>query len=1133
MSFAHLHVHSQYSLLKAPSTIPDLVKKSLEYNMKSLALTDYGNLFGALEFYFECKEHGLKPIIGVELYLTEDHLKKDKKMLHHQSSTIVLLAKNQEGYKNLCYLSSIGYQKGFYYIPRIDEHLLKEHSKGLIALTGGEISQVLQIYKIYGPEQAFQKIKNLKNIFQDNFYLEYTKTNPSAYNQFLKESGSALNLPLAASNDVHYVEPQDYIVQDVLICIGNNQILDSRQKEERPDQSFKSYEEMKTLFGEEDSSLFSNTLEISEKCNLEFQLKDSKGRQIYHLPEPRLEKRKNIKSELKYLAEKGLEPFLKNLSEEKSKDYKERLQKEMNIINSMGFTGYFLIVHDFVHWAKNQNIPVGPGRGSGASSLTAYALGITDLDPMPHNLLFERFLNPERISMPDFDIDFCQENRNRVIQYVHSSYGKDFVAQVIAFGRLQAKAAVRDVGRVLSMPYLEVDAIAKLIPNQLGITIESALKQNPELKELTETDSQISTLIDLAQKIEGLVRHVSTHAAGVIIADQPMINYAPLYRGAENENIIQYDLKYAKKIGLVKFDFLGLKTLTHIQRALALIEKNRGKSLTPSDIPLEDEGIYSLMSKGDTLGVFQFEGRGITELIQKAKPHCFADIVAINALFRPGPMNMIPDYLERRKSKTSQYIFPELENVLKETHGVVVYQEQVLLISAIVAGYSFGEADVLRRAMGEKISSEMKKQKTRFLKGAGQKNYNLEKAEKLFDTVAEFAKYGFNKAHAAAYCVLAAQTAWLKHYHPIEFFAALMTTEMGDSSKVTKYIKDAKARGITIKPPHINHSEYDFSVDGNEIYFALGAIKGVGKTVVESIISIRNTVKNFESFEHFLESIDSHKVNKKTIESLTKAGSFDGLGYTRFEILSNIDVLMDRASKKKLDRMTGQTDLFSLFDEKETVHLARGKTWTLLEKLNQEKTVIGFYLSKHPLDYFKPYLSFCPSHTIQGIKTHGIENVKVWGMIEDLRETQTRKGSTMAFGELEDATGRMDLVFFSPIYLDSEKLLKKDEPLYIEGKVQLRENSLKCIVEKVSPLSLFLSRFGKVEIIIPSDAKEDNLKKLNNILEENQGKSSVIFKLNTEKSSMSFVRSSKLLLNVSVLEKIVQLIPRENIKLLH
>ena len=1134
MSFVHLHVHSQYSLLKATPTVSALVQKCVDYKMPSLALTDYGNLFAALEFYFTCKEKGIQPIIGLEVYLTDNRFEKKKKILHDQSESVVLLVQNQQGYANLCRLSTIGYQEGFYYLPRVDIDVLTQHHEGLIALTGGQIGSVFQAYKNFGEERAILKIKQLKKIFQDRLYLEYTKTNPELYNQFLKQAGKDMNLPLAASNDVHYIEQKDYIVQDVLLCIGNNSSLEDTRKDNAPSYDFKSSEQMKVLF-QEDSEAYENTLEIAKRCHLEFQLKDKKGRPIYHLPSPSLEKRKSLKSELKYLSEKGLREKLEktDLKEEKRKEYQKRLEKELDIINSMGFTGYFLIVHEFVHWAKQQKIPVGPGRGSGASSLTAYCLGITDLDPMKQNLLFERFLNPERISMPDFDIDFCQEHRNKVIQHVQEVYGQDYVAQVITFGRLQAKAAIRDVGRVLSMPYGEVDVVIKQIPERLGITIQTAIDQNPALKELKETDSQVSILLDLALRIEGLVRHVSIHAAGMIIADQPILNYAPLYRSADNENVIQYDLKYAKKIGLVKFDLLGLKTLTHIQNALNLIESNRGKKITPHDIDVEDSGIYEIMNQGDTLGIFQFEGYGITDLLQKARPTCFEDIIAINALFRPGPMDMIPDYLERRKSKTAKYIFPELESILKETHGVVVYQEQVLLISALIAGYSFGEADVLRRAMGEKISSEMKKQKSRFLRGAKEKQFNLKKAENLFDTVAEFAKYGFNKAHAAAYCMLAAQTAWLKRYYPVEFFSALMTTEMGDTSRVTKYIKDAKEHQLVIQSPHINHSEYAFSVRGDEIYFALGAIKGIGETAVENIILVRDQLedKKFKSLDHFLECMDAKNLNKKTIDSLVKAGAFDGLGYKRGGIMPNFDRLLERAEQKKRDQLTGQSDLFSFSEEKEEVHLAHNEDWSTLERLKFEKKVIGFYLSEHPLDHFKLYTRLLPSCTISQVKSNPQERVQVWGIIDALKEVVTRKGSLMGFAQLEDHTGFLNLIIFSKIYLDIEKMLKTDEPVYIEGSMN---SGGRCIVEKVRPLSLFLSDRKKIEIQVPQHIEEQKLQQLKCIMEDNEGKTSVVFKVNVGDSSLNLLskKPSGLNLNVAVLERMRDVISSENIKLI-
>lgn len=1133
MSFVHLHVHSQYSPLMASPTIDALVQKCVDEKMPALALTDYGNLFGALELYFKCREKGIQPIIGLEVYLTQDRFKKT----HEKSETVVLLVQNLTGYQNLCHLSTIGYKEGFYYLPRVDMESLQKHHEGLIALTGGQVGKILQDYQNFGEEKALDEIKKLQKIFKNRLYLEWTQTNPLSYNQFLKTTSRQLSLPLVATNDVHYVESKDYVVQDVLMCIRSNDILESRQKDDREDYSFKSPQKMKELFKENTSAL-ETTLEIAKQCQLEFKLTDAQKNPIYHLPTPSLEKRKNLKSELEYLSQKGFQEKIKEkrIPQDQIETYKKRLEKELKIINSMGFTGYFLIVHEFVHWAKNQNIPVGPGRGSGASSLVAYCLGITALDPMKQHLLFERFLNPERISMPDFDIDFCPESRNRVIQHVTDTYGEDYVAQVITFGRLQAKAAIRDVGRVLSISYSEVDALAKLIPDKIGVTIGEAIEMNPTLKEFKETDSQISILLDLAQRIEGLVRHVSIHAAGVIIADRPIVQYAPLYRSAENENVIQFDLKYAKKIGLVKFDFLGLKTLTLIQNSLKLIEKNKGKKIQPEEIQLGDSGIYEIMNQGDTLGIFQFEGFGITDLIKKAQPKCFEDIIAINALFRPGPMDMIPSYLQRRKSKTAHYIFPELEPILKETHGVVVYQEQVLLISDLIAGYSFGEADVLRRAMGEKITSEMKKQKTRFLRGAQKKNFDPKKSEKLFDTVAEFAKYGFNKAHAAAYCMLAAQTAWIKHYYPVEFFAALMSSEMTDTSKMIRYIKNLKQRKIKIKAPHINSSEYMFSVHGDEIHFALGAIKGVGQLAVQSLLSVREKLKDkkFESLDHFLESIG--KVNKKTFDSLAKAGALDGLGYSRAEITLNFETLLERAEKKKRDKISGQSDLFSFSDEKEEIHLARSEEWDTLEKLKHEKEVIGFYLNEHPLDHFKPYTRFLPSKTILEIKNKSPKNreVLIWGMIHSLKEMITRKGTPMAFAQIEDSTGDLNLIIFSKIYMEFEKLLKTDEPVYLKGNMAQGEDIPRCIVEEVIPLSLFLSKLKKIQIFIPQKTKDQSLTQLKEIISENKGETSVVFQLNVGNSHLNLVSKDPngVHVDIHVLEKMRHLVPSENIKLI-
>ena len=668
-----------------------------------------------------------------------------------------------------------------------------------------------------------------------------------------------------------------------------------------------------------------NTLEISERCNVHFKLKDDQGQPIYHLPTYPTQGGVSLEEEMRRLSFEGLKERFgeaeargESVPSERIPEYNERLEYELKVITQMGFNGYFLIVQDFIKWAKIHDIPVGPGRGSGAGSLVAYCLSITDLDPMPYNLIFERFLNPERVSMPDFDIDFCQENRGRVIDYVTEKYGEESVSQIITYGKLQCRAAIRDVGRVMGMTYGEVDVVAKLVPDKLGITIQEAIDTEPRLSELMEADPKVQTLMDLALKIEGLVRHAGIHAAGVIIADGSIVKHAPLYRGAEDENVVQYDMKHAEKIGLIKFDFLGLKTLTHIHEAMRLIKLNRDKEILLKDISLKDEGIYEIMCAGDTAGIFQFEGEGITDLIRKAQPDCFEDIVAINALYRPGPMDMIPDYLDRKKGKKKvKYLFEELESVTKETYGIIVYQEQVQLIAARIANYSLGEADMLRRAMGKKIPEVMAKQKDRFLSGAKDNNYDLKKAEELFDSMAEFAKYGFNKSHAAAYCVVAAYTAYLKNYYPVEFFAALLSTEMSDTDKVVKYVKDAQAHNIEVLSPHINKSDYKFSVSDNQIFFSLGAIKGVGKAAVEAILEARKSMpeKSFESLEQFFEAVDLRRVNKKTIECLIKSGAFDGFGSNRAELMAGFPRFIERADQAKKDQEVGQVSLFALNDE--------------------------------------------------------------------------------------------------------------------------------------------------------------------------------------------------------------------------
>ena len=1121
-SFVHLHVHTHYSLLKSSCTVSGLVDKCEEYSQPAIAITDYGNMFGVLDLYFKSKEKGINPILGLEIDLSCDsHV--DKKNFSHSSSTfqnssLVLLAQNLEGYRNLCHINTIAYREGFYYVPRVSYEVLEQYNKSLIVLTGGHNGDIPNTFFKKGPEAALSSIKRLKNIYGDGLYLQLNRTGLEgwdSFNDFLVSAGRLTGVPLVAGNDVHYLNQAEHIVQDVLYCIGANRTL--RDKERFRFQSeqfyFKDSKKMRELFKDIPEAC-DRTLEIHSRCRVQFQLQKA-GRPVYYLPKLKREKKiKSSKQSLRELSFNGLDKRWKelvkqekNFKEADKEKYVERLEEELKIITNMGFDDYFLIVYDFVHWAKKEGIPVGPGRGSGASSLVAYCLEITDLDPMPYHLLFERFLNPERISLPDFDIDFCQENRNRVIDYVSQKYGKDYVAQVMTYGRLQARAAIRDVGRVLGMSYTEVDQVVKMISDRPGVTLDQAVKDNPRLSELIEADPQIETLINLARQVEGKIRHVSIHAAGVIIADRPIINFAPLYRGAEGENVIQCDLHYSKKIGLVKFDFLGLKTLTQIHSAFQMIKKNRNKKLSIKEVFLEDKGIYEIMSKGDTKGVFQFEGEGITDLIIKAQPSCFEDIVAINALFRPGPMDMIPSYLDRKKGKVKvEYLFNELESILKETYGVIVYQEQVLLIAAKIGGYRYGEADVLRRAMGEKKSSVMKKQKSRFLEGAKKNKYDLKKSERLFDLVEEFGKYGFNKSHAAAYCVLAAQTAWLKKYYPVEFFASLLSMELNNTDKIVRYVRDAEKHDIVVLPPHINYSEYFFTPMGDQIYFSLGAIKGVGRSAVDHIITARKAMKTgrFRTVKEFFESVDMKKVNKKCMEALVKAGAFSGMEMNRYEILFNYDGLIEQIDQKKEESESGQINLFHKAKKDQTFIYKKQLEWPSSIRLDYEKSVLGFYLSGHPMDHLKPFIKICNCESISSLieKAHKA-SVCAWGIVSEFREVMTRKGMPMGFARLEDGTGVVEVVFFSDVYLKFEKWIRSTgEPLVVKGNLS-KENTeqTRLLVQSVEPVKKHLndSSKGIVLQLNEKDAKEERkLSTLKEIFSKNAGNIPVYFNVKLE-----------------------------------
>ena len=1132
MSFVHLHTHSEYSLLEAACRVKAIAKKAAAMNMPAAALTDNGNMFGAVEFYFACKDNNVKPLLGLDAYLAPGsrlEKKQDRDQVAQGPRRLVFLAQNQKGYQNLCKLSTIGYQEGFYWKPRIDYEVIKEYNSDLICLTGGLRGEVAEAFMKEGADAALAKIRQLKEIFDDRLYLEMCRTGVPEWDQinpFLLEASKITGVPVVASNDVHYMTQDDQIAQEVLICIGTNKTLsdESRFRLGTDEFYFKKPEQMIELFSDIPEAI-SNTLQIAERCDVKFKLKDDAGKPIYHLPTFPTDEGVTLKEDIARRSKEGLllrfeeaaergEP----VPEEKKPEYYTRLDYELGIIDRMGFNGYFLIVQDFIGWAKDNDIPVGPGRGSGAGSLVAYVLKITDLDPLPNFLLFERFLNPERISMPDFDIDFCQDRRQEVIRYVTEKYGQASVSQIITYGKLQTRAALKDVGRVLGMLFAEVDQVTKLIPDKLGISLKESLEMEPRLTELMEMNPTVATLIDLAQRVEGMVRNAGIHAAGVIIGDGQLVKHAPLYKGADGEQVVQYDMKHAEKIGLIKFDFLGLKTLTHINMALKHIKKNRGKAITSRMIPMTDTATFEMMSRGDTAGVFQFEGEGITDATRKIRPSSFADITAITSLYRPGPMANIPDFTDRKHGKAPvEYLLEDTREVLSETYGIMVYQEQVMGIASRIAGYSLGEADMLRRAMGKKIKEEMDQHRERFMKGAIERGHNKERSSELFDLMYKFADYGFNKSHAAAYSVVTLQTAWLKCHYPVEFFAALLSTELSDTEKIVKYSKDAAKRGITVKSPHVNFSEYFFGAHGDEVYFGLGGIKGVGQNAVEAIVEARENMpdKKFNSLDEFFNAIDLRRVNKKVIECLIKAGAFDGFGAHRAQLMAGYQKFLDRAQGLQKDRELGQSSLFDLGPSTETVvKLEDVKPWSRTATLAYEKEVIGFYLSDHPLKGFDtlseifttckvidlpaqmPAVGSPEWEAMQAAKKDwknrdaAKKRVIVAGLITELRELITKKGTRMAFGKIEDLTGAVELVIFPDAFAKNGEMLKDERPMLIGGGLEVEEGVAKIMVDSVSPLEDILKKTKRMVFRLDRIPHED-YGRLQSLMKENPGPTAV------------------------------------------
>ena len=1103
--FVSLHLHTEYSLLDGAIKIEELIKQAVAYKMPAIAITDHGNICGAVKFYKKAIEAGIKPIIGCEMYVAPNsRFDRSRATIHngfnreHSGSLtfhLILLARDKDGYKNLTALISKAYLEGFYYKPRIDKDLLQQYSGGLIGLSAcmkGEVPYYLGLGNIDKAREVALRYKNI--LGPENFYLEIQHNGlpeQTDINKLLINLSQELHIPLVATSDSHYLKKEEAKAHDILLCIQTGKNLKDEKRMEMGSNEFyfKSPDEMKQAFHKTPEAIV-NTLKIAERCNFEFALNRSLL-PAYDMPD-------------------GLSPdaYLENLATEGLKrkfkgspppDYFERLKMETQVIKKLKFSSYFLIVWDFISYARSNKIPVGPGRGSVAGSLVAYCLDITEIDPIKYNLLFERFLNPDRLSPPDIDVDFCKDRRSEVISYVSEKYGQDHVAQIITFGTMAAKAAIRDVGRVMGIPYAEVDRIAKLVPAN-NVSIDDAIKLEPQLKDLYDNNPTIRELLDIAKKLEGLSRHASTHAAGVVIAPEQLTDFTAFYKNpSENTIVTQFDMESLESVGLLKFDLLGLKTLTVIQKTIEYM-KQQGIEIYPSDIPLNDKEIYRLLSIGETTGIFQLESHGMRDILVKMQSDKFEDIIALVALYRPGPLGsgMIDDFIKRKKSNTEVvYDLPLLKEILDETYGVILYQEQVMRIANRVASFSMGQADILRRAMGKKKPEEMERQKEVFIAGAVKNNIKEKKAERLFELMAFFAEYGFNKSHSAAYAYLACQTAYLKAHYPVEFMAANLSADMGDRDRVVRLINECRHMSIEILPPDINKSEREFKIVGKTIRFGLEAVKGVGSSVVEIILCERQK-SPFATFKEFLSRIRHLKVNKKVIESLIKAGAFDTL-YMQTGVKDNLNPALART--KAMDEFMSplMPNSLSLFGG-DVDNINPIQKWDEATLLQHEKEALGFYISGHPVTQYRAILS--TMGTIQLSEIEGCDEraeVFVAGIINEIKSRARERGVT-AYLTIEDETGNSEILVFPELYKITAAeagILKKGNTVMIKGQVSKGDMGTKIMAKEIQSLHDMEINM-KYKVSLQCNNYEDTMKKLREIRKlmntTQNGKDSVSFK---------------------------------------
>ncbi|MBI3312520.1 MAG: DNA polymerase III subunit alpha [Candidatus Omnitrophica bacterium] len=1092
--FVHLHVHSQYSLLDGACRIQDLVAAAKKHKMPALAITDHGNLSGVIEFYDACMKGGVKPIVGVESYIAPtSRLDKEAAGIDEASYHLILLAKDETGYRNLLKLISMANLEGFYYRPRIDKEILAQHSKGLLCLSSclaGEVSYWLNRGE---PAKAKAAASSLAEIFpKGDFYLEIQDHGIADQRKIIPgmlELGKELDLPVVATNDLHYLEKSQARAHEALLCIQTQTTLDDpkRFKFETDEFYFKSPQEMEAIFGEVKHALL-RTREVAEKCNLELDFKK------LHLPRFQPPAGKSQETYLRELVEEGVRRRYPNADDK----VRQRVQHELAIISKAGYNSYFLITWDFVRFAKSKEIPVGPGRGSAAGSVVSYCLGITDLDPLEHDLIFERFLNPDRISMPDIDIDFCYERRGEVIDYVTQTYGKNNVAQVITFGTMQAKAVVRDVARAMGFSYPEADRIAKLIPFELGMTLKKALDLVPELKSLTTSDPRVKQLIETSMVLEGQTRHASTHAAGVVIADGDLTDYVPLVKTSEGLISTGFAMEAVEKIGLLKMDFLGLRTLTVIDEASKLIRQASGRPFDIEKIPLDDAKTYAMLTQAETTGVFQLESSGMRDLVRRLKPERFQDLIALVALFRPGPLGsgMVDDFIRRKHGQLQlSYDHPCLEPILKDTYGVYIYQEQVMRIAHELAGFSLSEADTLRKAMGKKTPEVMEAAREKFIAGCVKNKVDKRLAQKIFEKIEFFAGYAFNRSHSAAYALIAYRTAFLKANHPLEFMTALLTSERDDTDKIAQYIEEARRMEIPILPPDVNKSFARFTVNENAIRYGLLGVKNIGEKAIESLVTAREEKGPFVSLVDFCERVDLRTVNKKVMESLVKCGAFDGMKLRRSQMMAVLEKAMDVGAGRQKEKSGGQLSFFDVFGgagpaRHESLEVPDLSEWPQEQLLGFEKALLGFYLTGHPLAAYENQIRFFTRTTTANLTSvRDGSDVTLGGVIGKLKITTTKKGNErMAIVTFEDYHGSVEVLIFPKVFPLFENQLKPDTVVLIQGKLSLREDRPRIMAEEIISLQeAWRSRVRAIRIRLTDSLERKSLESLKQTLSSSPG----------------------------------------------